>query len=343
VKSLDVLFLSQEDVVAAGALDMSLAISVMEEVFRLHHEKQYVLPPKCVLRWGGPETESTRGRINSMPGWIGGNIRAVGIKWIASSPQNPFKHDLPRASAVIVLNDPETLVPIALMDGTVISASRTGANTGIAAKYLAKKDSSVLGLIGAGVQNRTQLLALNHVLNLKKLKVCDLFPERAQAFANEMSKKIAKEITVAATAYEAVKGSDIFVSATVTKEPIIKPSWIEPGVFYSHVGSHECEFETIVKMDKRVVDDWSEIKHRGVESLAIMFHAGMIKDEDVYAEIGEIIAGIKPGRESAEETIYFNTVGMGIEDIALAQRVYNNAIDLGLGKRIKLWETPFGM
>jgi ornithine cyclodeaminase len=344
MKPAEVLYLSQEDVLAAGGLDMSLAVPTMEQVFRLHHAKDYILPPKCILRWGSMETESVRGRINIMPGWIGGDIQAVGIKWIGSSPQNPFKHNLPRASAIIILNDPETLVPIAVMDGTVISACRTGANTGVAAKYLAKKDSTVVGLIGAGVQNRTQLRALAFVLPaLQEVRIYDINLDRAQQFARDMSPVTGKAILVAESAQAAVRGADIFVTATVTKEPIIKPDWIEAGVFYSHIGSHECEFDAILKFDKRLVDDWDEIKHRGVESLAVMYHAGMITDDAIYANLGEVVSGAKKGRENNRETIYLSTVGMGIEDVALAAMVYQRAVSQGKGNRLKLWERPFAM
>lgn len=344
MKAAEVLYLTQKDVIAAGALDMSLAVLTMEEVFTLHHRKDYVLPQKCVLRWGDENSESVRGRINSMPGWVGGSIQAVGIKWIASAPQNPFKYGFPRASAVIVLNDPETLIPMAIMDGTVISAARTGANTGVGAKYLAKKHAKVLGLIGAGVQNRTQLLAANYVLpELSDIRIYDIDLSRAQQFAREMSAKIGKDVNVAASARAAVQGADVLITATVTKEPIIQPEWIEPGVFYSHVGSHECEFSAILKMDKRIVDDWGEIKHRGVESLAIMYHAGMIKDDAVYAELGDIVSGSKPGRENGDETIYLNTVGMGIEDVALAKKIYDRAEAMQLGQKLKLWDQPFAI
>jgi 2,3-diaminopropionate biosynthesis protein SbnB len=344
MQSLEVLFLSQNDVLAAGGIDMSLAVPTMEQVFKLHHAKDYVLPTKSVLRWGGSESEAVKGRINSMPGWIGGDIQAVGIKWIASSPQNPFKHGLPRASAVIILNDPETLVPIAIMDGTVISASRTGANSGVGAKYLAKKDAKILGLIGAGVQNRTQLLAIMFALpKLQEIRIYDLYPERAKMFAVEMSKTIGKEITPMDSARAVVEGADVVVTATVTKEPIIKPDWVEPGVFYSHVGSHEFEFDTILKMDKRIVDDWEEIKHRGVETMAEMFHRGLINDAAVDAELGAVVSGAAKGRENDEEKIYMNTVGMGIEDVALASKILARAKSQGIGRRIKLWDTPFAM
>ncbi len=340
----EVLFLSQEDVIRAGALDMSLIVPVMEEVFSLHDKKDYVLPTKCVLRWGDLDSESIKGRINAMPGWIGGNLNSVGIKWIASSPNNPFKYNLPRANAVVILNDPNTLVPIAVMDGTAISAARTGANTGVAAKYLSKKNPKVLGLIGAGVQNRTQLLAVNYVHpNIEEIRIYDLSKERAVEFANEMSSKIGKEIKVCESAYDAVDEADIFITATVTKEPIIKADWIKPGVLYSHVGSHECEFDAIMKFDKRIVDDWEEIKHRGVESLAIMHKIKMIDDSGISAEIGEIVNGVKSGRVSENEAIYFNTVGMGIEDVAVASKIYEKALKMGLGQKLKLWDKPFAV
>ncbi len=343
-KQCDILFLSQDDVIKAGALDMGIAVPMMEQVYLEHHRKNYVLPGKCVLRWGDGDSEWTRGRINAMPGSIGGDIQAVGIKWIASCPQNPFRHGLPRASAVIILNDPETLIPIAVMDGTVISAVRTGANTGVAAKYLARRDSKRLGLIGAGVQNRTQLAALLQVLpTIEEIRIYDPVPERREQFAKEMTAQTKRIVTPVNSAWAALEGADIYVTATSTSTPIIKSDWVVPGLFYSHVGSHECEFDAIMKMDKRVVDDWEQIKHRGVESLAIMHSQGMIDDSAVTAEIGAIVAGAKPGRESDKETVYFNTVGLGIQDVALGSAIYKRALEAGLGTKLRLWDTPFAL
>ena len=340
----NILFLSQEDVIRAGGLDMGIAVPLMEQVYLTHYRKDCVLPGKCVLRWGDGDSEWTRGRINAMPGSIGGDIQAVGIKWIASSPQNPFRHGLPRASAVIVLNDPETLVPVAVMDGTVISAVRTGANTGVAAKYLARADAKVAGLIGAGVQNRTQLAALLQVLpGIEEVRVFDLAPERRRQFARDMADKTGRRVVAVESARAAVDGADVYVTATSTSTPIIRADWLVPGVFYSHVGSHECEFEAIMRMDKRVVDDWEQIKHRGVESLAIMHARGMVDDSAITAEIGAIVAGARPGRENGEEMIYFNTVGLGIQDVALGAVIYRRARDMGVGTKLRLWEKAFAM
>lgn len=334
----ELLFLSQQDIIDCGGADIGLAIDTMEKVFSLHQKQDYVLPNKSVLRWGDIDSESTRGRINSMPASIGGEFNSVGIKWISSSPQNPDKFGLPRATGIIILNDYETLMPAAIMDGMLLSAMRTGANSGVAARYLARKDSEVLGLIGAGVQNKTQLLAMHHVMkHLKKVKIADLNAERAQSFANEMSEKINLPIEVVQTAEEAARESDIVITATVTKKPIVQADWMGEGTLYLHVGSHECEFEVIEKADKIVVDDWEELKHRGVESISIMYNEGKFDETRIHAQLGEIVNGVKAGRTNDKEFIYFNSVGLGIQDVALSSIIYNRAKEKGLGQKLNLW------
>lgn len=339
--NLKILFLSQNDIKQCGGLEMKAIIETMEKVFALHDQEDYVLPNKTILRWGDKETESVTGRINSMPGYIGGDFKATGIKWISSAPQNPFKHGLPRAAGVIILNDSETLMPMTVMDGTLISAMRTGANSGVAAKYLARKDSQVLGLVGAGVQNRTQLLALACALpRLELVKIADLDPARAQKFADEMQPMISVPIKVVDTAEEAVRGSDVFVTATVTKKPIVKSDWVGEGSLYIHVGSHECEYDVIHRAHKIVVDDWKELKHRGVETISIMYEEGEFDETNIYAELGEIVNGRKLGRENDREKIYFNSVGMGIEDVAVAKMIFERAKQQNIGQWLSLWDKP---
>lgn len=344
MKHNEILFLTQEDTINAGALDMGVVVPTMEQVFSLHQKGDIVLPNKEALRWGDLDSESIRGRINSMPGYIGGDIRMAGIKWIASSPQNPAKYGIPRASALIILNDPETLVPVAVMEASAISAARTGANTGVAVKYFSRENSRVLGLIGAGVQNRTQMMAaLYSRPEIEKIRIFDIDRGRAENFAKEMQAKTGREIEVCGSAAQAIRDADIYITATVTKNPIIDESMVKPGVLYSHVGSHECEFGAIQKYNKHFVDDWDQIKHRGVESMAIMYAKGMIDDGFIDGTMGEVINGVKPGRESEDESIYFNTVGMGIEDVALAAKVYQKAMEDHQGQILKLYEEPFAV
>lgn len=334
----EILFLNQEDITECGGDDIALAVETMEKVFSLHQKDAYVLPNKSVLRWGDMDSESTRGRINSMPASIGGEFDSVGIKWISSAPQNPDKYGLPRATGIIILNDYETLFPVCIMDGMLLSAMRTGANSGVAAKHLAKEDSKVLGLVGAGVQNKTQLLAISHVMkNLKEVKIADLNMDRARDFAVKMSDKVNIPIKVVENAEQAVKGSDIAVTATVTKKPIVKKDWVSEGMLYIHVGSHECEFDVIESADKVVVDDWEELKHRGVESISIMYEQGLIDDAHIHAHLGEVVNKVKTGRTDEKEFIYFNSVGLGIQDVALASIVYQRAKKENIGKKLNLW------
>lgn len=336
----EVLLLSQEDVRQCGGEDMALAVEIMEKVYSLHQKKDYILPNKTVLRWGDIETESTIGRINSMPAFIGGEFNSAGIKWISSNPKNPDKHNLPRASGLIILNDSETFFPKAVMDAMILSAMRTGANSGVAAKYLARKDSKVLGLIGAGAQNKTQLMAMKEVLaNLEEVKINDLNIERAKAFAEEMREKVNLPIKVVETAEEAVRGTDVFITATVTKEPIVMADWVSKGQLYLHVGSHECEFGVIDKADKIVVDDWGELKHRGVETISIMYAEGKFDVKNIHAEIGEVVNSVKTGRTSDDEFIYFNSVGMGIQDVALASVIYEKAVEKNIGTKFKMYSN----
>lgn len=337
----EILYLSQKDVINSGGLDMKNIIVDLENMFKIHNKKEYILPLKSVLRWGDKHSEETIGRINAMPGYIGEDIDIAGIKWIGSGPQNPRKYGLPRASALIILNDSESFLPIAVMDGTLISAMRTGGVTGVGAKYLAKKDSKVAGIIGAGTQNRTQLMALKEVLQkLSYVKVYDIVEERNKIFAQEVSKILEIEVVPVSSGQKAIEGSDVIVTATTAKKPVIKLEWIDKGCFYSHIGGYEAEFSVIEKSDKIVVDDWYQIKHRGTQTTAIMYEKGMLEDDDIYAELGEIVLGTKNGRENDSEFIYFNSVGLALGDLIVAKRIYNNAVKNGLGTKLELWEDP---
>ena len=337
------LYLDQEEVAEAGGADMEAAVRDTEEVFRLHHLGQTVLPSKVVLRWGDSSSELERGRINGMPGYVGGTINMAGIKWIASFPANPFRHGLPRGSGLIIINDPDRGVPLAVMDGTLISAMRTGAVTGVAAKYLARSDSRVVALLGAGVQSRTQLMALRVALpSLERVYVVDPVRERAETFAQEMEARLGLSVTVAEPE-AALRGADAVVSATTSSEPIIRQGWLPSGVFYSHVGGYECEFDVVREADRRITDNWSEIKHRGIQTFALMHQQGLLKDGDIECDLGAIVAGDHPGRRTPQERIIFLAVGMGIEDVAVAARVFRTASDRGLGRWLPLWNEPFAL
>lgn len=335
------LYLSQEDVIAAGGLDMALCLQAVEEALRCHAKGDVILPSKTVIRWGDVETETTKGRMNAMPGYLGGRVDKVGIKWIGSSPLNPQMYGLPRASGLLILNDPVTKLPLAVMDSAIISAMRTGAAGGIGMKYLSKADSRIMGILGAGVQARTQAMAARTILpNLEKILIYDILSERSKSWCQEMSETLNIPCSPMTSAEEAVRESDLFVTVTTAHSPIVRAAWIKPGHTFIHMAGYEDEVAVVAKAQKIVVDSWREVLHRGLQTVYLAYQEGVITDKDIYAEIGEIILGQKKGRENPEEFIYYNTVGMGIEDIAFGQAVFEEAKRKGIGVSLPLWTNP---
>jgi len=331
------IYLSQEDILATG-IDMPKAINIVERVLALHDDGKVNLPSKVVLDLD----ERQRGRINAMPAYLGGDFEICGIKWIAGFPQNPIKYGIPRAHALIVLNDSLTGIPVAIMDGTYISAIRTGAVTGVGTKYLGNLDSEVVGIIGCGVQAKTQIMALKAAApSVVVLKGYDVRAEASKKFTEWASEELGIRGEAVGSPQEAVEGSDIIVTVTVADEPIVKDAWLKKGCFFAHVGSYqEEEEEVIFNADKVVVDLWHEVLHRGTALLAKLYNAARINEERIYADIGEIIQGKKQGRSSKEERIFFSALGLGSEDVAIASFVYKEAKKKGLGVSLKLWDKP---
>lgn len=340
-RKIDFLFLSQEDI-KETLVSMKIVMETVEEVLRLHAEEKDVLPFKVILRWGDVSTEQIRGRINAMPAYIGGDFDVAGIKWIGGFPAN-LKKGLPRALGLLILNDPVTGIPLAVMDGTLISAMRTGAVTGVAAKYLAKKDSERVCMVGTGVIARTNLMALKESIpSIKEVALFSIDPEKKRnAFEKEMSDYLKIDVKSVKDIASAVEGADIMVTATTAIEPIIKdPDLVEPGCFIANVGGYEFSFQAVKKADKIVVDDWEQVKHRGNEILALMHKEGLLRDSDIYSELGDIIIGRMQGRKSDEETIFLHTVGMGVEDVAVGKQIYEAAKKKNLGTKLNLWRKP---
>lgn len=339
--SQEMLYLSQEDVIRCGGLSMEQAIEDLEEVYRLYDKGDYLLPGKIVMKWPGENSEETIGRINAMPGYIGGKYQMSGIKWIGSGPNNPFKFGIPRASAVIVLNDPVTMMPLAIMDGTLISAMRTGAVTGICAKYLAPSCTTTVGLIGAGVQNKTQLTAIKAALpQVKKAFVYDIAVERCKTFAAEMSEKLGILVEHDSDRVHLIENSDIIVTATTATEPLVHGAEIKRGCYMAHIGGNEVDEDLILKADKVFIDDWETSKHRMGDTMAYMFRDGKIGDDRVDGSISDLVCGHKVGRDNDDQLIYTSNVGLGIYDVAIAARIYQYAKEHRIGQTLKLWDDP---
>lgn len=337
----EILYLTKEDVVKSGGTSMPDVINDLENLYKIQDLGDYILPTKIVLKWPGEHSEETRGRINAMPAYIGGNIDMAGIKWIGSAPQNPFKYNLPRASAIIILNDPVTMLPVAIMDGTVISAMRTGGVTGVCCKYLAPAESKRVAVIGAGVQSKTQLLAITAALpTVKEIRVYDNHYERSAIFAEDMSTRLGIQVTAEREREKCLDEADIYVTATTAPEPVLFGSDIKKGCYIAHIGGMEVDYDLIYKADKIVIDDWEISKHRLGDTLSVMAAENLIGDDRIYASVGDVVCGHKRGRENCDEIIYTSNVGLGTYDIAVAARIYKYALANGIGSKITLWNDP---
>ena len=334
------LYLDQTAVLKADVLDMRRAFEVISETLRLFALGECVQPFKVVLRDGTDFRCEALGRFNGLCASVKGSNPAVGVKWIGSYPANRAA-GLPRASAVIILNSPASGLPIAIIDGTLISAMRTGAVTGLGAGFLAPRSSRKAAVIGGGVQARTQILGLwTGLPDLKEIAVFCRQRRQAQALQADCQKFWGAPVVIADTVSAAMADADIILTATTASEPLIRARDVKQGALTIQMSGHECEFEVVLQCRKFVTDDWESMKHRGIITPALMHAQGLLKDDDVYATLGELIIGRKPARESENERIHFAHMGMGVEDIALASAVYNTACEHGLGQRLKLWDSP---
>jgi ornithine cyclodeaminase len=332
---IEFLYLNQTDIQATG-VSMETALEAVEDAFRLHHRGQVNLPYKTVLDMG----ERERGRGNAMPAYIGGEYDVFGIKWIAGFPKNPVEHGLPRGTGLFILNDAWKGIPLAVMDCTLLSAMRTGAVTGVGAKYLARPDSQSVAMIGAGVQARTQLEALMLALpDLKEVRAFDIRGETSVNFAEEMNRRFGDQglcVRAVDSPEEAVREADIVVTVTVADEPIVKERWMKRGSFFAAVGSYqEEEFEVVANSDKVVVDGIDHVLHRETPVIALMIEQGKIQREHIL-ELGAIVCGDQPGRIDPEERVFFSPIGMAIEDVCLCHKVYKLAQEKNLGSPLGL-------
>jgi ornithine cyclodeaminase len=331
------LYLTQEQTIECGATDMVETMDAVEKVFRLLDEGECIEPQAPIIHWNGTH----RRRISMHPAYVGGDIQVTGIKWIPSNPENPIKRGMPRSNALTILNDPETGYPLAVMDGTVISAMRTGAVVGVGAKYLARPDADIVGLIGAGVINRTQLMALH--MSLKQLRLArlyDLVAERARAFAAEMGEQLGLEIQVVDSARAAVEGADVVAPATIVgpDDRYIQPEWIKEGAYLANLSVNDYTPGAVLICDKIVVDHKKQLERSG-PILSDMVADGLIEPDDLV-EIGAIVNGKLPGRLRDDECIFFSPLGMGIEDLINAHRVVQEARRRGIGQELELWHEP---
>ncbi len=307
------LFLSRNDV--RGLLDMAATIAAVEQAFKDWSQGKAVMPAKSYLLL-------EQGDFRAMPAALPG---AVGVKWVNVHLQNPA-HGLPTIMAILIYSDPLTGYPLAVMDATDITAYRTGATAAIASKYLARKDSHTLGIIGAGRQSYTQLLAHVALFDIRLIKVFDCSRAATKKLIEHFPQCPLQECSV-----EEAAASDILCTVTPSREPVLKRKWVVSGTHINAIGADaegKEELEpAILKEAIVVVDDVRQAVAGG--EINVPVKKGLFRADDVYTTLGEIIAGKKQGRKDEKAITVFDSTGLAIEDIAVARLVYQKAKQSG--------------
>jgi ornithine cyclodeaminase/alanine dehydrogenase-like protein (mu-crystallin family) len=328
-------YLSQEDLLEAGCFDVRLAMEAAEKAMLAYEDGAVLFPEKIVQIFN----QATQERINCLPATLLDD-KVCGVKWVSVFPMNPARHQVQNLSAIMVLSEIEKGFPIAVMDGTLASNLRVAAMGGIAAKHLARRGAEVIGFIGAGEQAKMHLVAMKAVCpSLVECRVASKAVEEEEQFIAELSLLYPDMgfVGTRTNARASMEGADILVTATSAQAPLLKADWVKPGSFYSHIGGWEDEYAVVERADKIVCDDWETVTHR-TQTLSRMFKEGLITGYDIHADLQDLVSGHKPGRESDQERIYFNAVGLAYIDVAIGLAMYRRALDAGVGTALNLQE-----
>lgn len=309
------LYLSDEDI--AGILTMREAIDAVEKAFGEYAKGSVKMPPRSTIM-----LDKYGGSISFMPSYLE-ETDALATKIISIYPRNP-ERGLPTTAAWIVVNDPETGIMEAMLDGTYLTAVRTGAVSGVASRYLAPEGSRVAAVIGCGVQGRTQAWAIAETIELEELRVFDISRERMEKFAGEMGSKLGVDVVPSDSGADAVKGADVVLAATTSKNPVVRREWLGDRVHVSAIGSFYPDYREldtgIIKEAKVVVDSVEAIMEEAGDIL-IPIAEGAITEGHIYAELGEIVLGWKEGRTKDDGLTAFKSVGLAIQDSSVASLV----------------------
>jgi ornithine cyclodeaminase/alanine dehydrogenase len=311
------LYLSKADVEAIG-VTMAEIVDPLAVTFRAKGEGRTEMPPKPGIHPGGGDSF-----IHAMPAYI---------QWVAAFPENPQK-GLPYITGLLIFNDVATGLPLAVMDGVWMTAMRTGAATALSARYLARPESSVVGVLGCGVQGRSNVEALNVLFPLKEVRAYDVKAESVQQYAAEINSRLDLEVIPSATPKEAVNGCDIVVTAgPMLKKPhaTIQAGWLDEGAFASLVDFDSYWHpDAMAQAAKFCTDDTPQFqRYREMGYFP--------KIPDIYADQGELVSGQKPGRQTPEERTMTANLGLALDDMTVAPLLYERAVEKKIGTWLPL-------
>lgn len=312
---------------------MPAVVDAVRSAFAADARGNTQMPAKSYI-----ELPAYNGDFRSMPAYLdAGDWDAAGIKWVNVHPDNPGDHGLPTVMGTMIYSDPETAVPLAIMDGTELTTLRTGAAAAVATDELAIDDARSLGIVGAGAQSYTQLEAIATVREIESVVIADRNPDKQEAFIDHF----AGQFDVRAGAIEAAAGCDVLSTVTPVREPIVDRDMLGPhthvnAIGADAVGKHELADEILLDATI-VIDNYEQCTHSG--EINVPWSEGVLDDTDIHAELGEVVIGAVEGRSSAEEITVFDSTGLAIQDVATAHVVYEAAIERDNGTPFELLDV----
>ena len=317
----------------AELLTMSDAIEYVEEAYKQLSLGNAIVPQRIVI------TDPAPGLTLIMPGIIGGKMNALATKIVSVYKHNPEKYNMPTVLGKIMIQDINTGEIVGIMDGGLITAMRTGAATGVSIKYLARKDSKIMGIVGAGAQARKQVVAVYWALDqkLEKCKVFDVVKAASESFKEELEKELGIQVEIVDSIDDLYEESDILVAASTSTTPVFDGNKIKPGTHISSIGAHAPKSreldETIIKKANLLTAGMASACLAEAGDYIMPINEGSIKSEDIIS-IGDIINGKNSGRKSPSEITIFKSVGIAAQDVAVAKLVYDRALKNNVGQDI---------
>lgn len=327
-------FLNRFDIEALGLTDDEILEAIEGSLLMQGRGDTSIEPRMHIHPRAGAD-----GHFNVLRGWIGGEVDSAGVKVVGDFVDN-YKSGRPSEYGLLTLFDPRMGAPKALLDATGITEMRTGAVTAIGAKHLARKDSKVLGHVGARGTAYWNVRLLDRLYDFDEIRVHSRRPESRNAFADKLSEDLGKPIIVTEDWKSCVEDADIVVEASrLSKpEPMLKTAWIKPGALVVPYGTMSAiELDLTDIMSKMVVDDWGQARAGEFGSLRAHVNAGKLSEDTLHAELGQIVAGSKSGRETDDETILFWHRGLSLSDIALGHKMLEKAAAMGVGQLLRFY------
>ena len=325
------LWLTRSDV--EKLLDMPAAIEAVADAFRLIYQGEAELPVRSNIPVAAHD-----GSLMTMAAYLGGDVDVLGAKLITFYGNNPVQRGLPAIQGKVVLFDPVTGALQAFIEAGLLTTMRTGAASGVAARYLARTDARALTIFGSGAQAPFQVEAVLCERAIERVIVLSRTPANAEAMAAKLAQRFGVSAQAATDVKGAVQAADVLITATSAHDPLFDGALLRPGVHISGIGSHlpyasEVDAETL-RRAKVVVDQKSACLAEAGD-LIQPIRAGRYDPGQIHAEIGAIIAGDIPGRTDADEITFFKSVGLAAQDVAVARAVYRNALDQGVGIQLE--------